>query len=1068
MQDIRIFGLKQEFIKWINAGNSESYDLSVVVSCLEKVSEYAIRKKICQTSFWNISQYFTFELIYQKLLKSVQMQILERNTYKKFIHVGKLYLKFLKEKPYLQQANEPNFSVMTIAGRDTKADSDTATIILPTIQNVETAINPFEMDEKNPTIDPFETAVEETAIIPLETTLDELAIPPSEMEEDEPTIDLFETVLDESAIPPSEIEEDEPTIDLFETAVEEKAIIPFEITMEASEFPQSEIEEDEPTSNPFEIAMETSAIPPSEIEEDDPTSNPFETTMGEWEFPPSEMDFEEIEIFPFEKEVEETVTISSETKIEESSILPKTKQPEKRYLKEINPDEMIAWLITQRNENGTRYLKFVVERYVHSLKYAPAKLDLPPGVNRNVFSCQSVEEFNMLWERYKAAPNFESINEKHYGRLSEGLNCLSRYVSYLTENQNEKILFNFIQKPTPSIEQPKPDTARSDPGKVVDFNKPEQYQNTKPVSCKIQGKEIFIDSQYWNSVLVEITEWLIKECNPCLPVLNWISLYGSQPFFLHQKPGKITSRLLSNGKWISVNYSANTIVTVIGNLLRHCKIPFEDVVITYAPENRMISDVKKQPLVRNIPKVIDEAVITIIKDILVKYFPNGFRLDSPIELKRFRNYSADDHAENIPLFDEDLQTVIRLCGTLFQGKVYVIEEETESRLKEEIDSQITCGVEIIYYSSFYDRHESWLFDGRIISDDMLKQILMGLYPAFTHKPGYFTIHDHRSRELSIIKNEILRIWNHDVLLDYDQIAARLPYIPLDKIKYALAMDNGFIWNSKDVYTHIGMVDISEEERFSIQEYVENTCLLSGYVSINDIPLKAIEEHNNELSLTAIHSAVYSIALSDYYDKHGKIITRKGDSLDARLLMKEKCRSTDTCSLKELIQYEQELTGDTYTWIALEAGYSVLVRTSEESFVAEKFVHFDCEAIDSALDIFVTGQYLPLKGVTTFAAFPDCGQLWNLFLLESYLRRFSNRYRFDSLTMNSQNAGVIIRKDCSLSYPEIITDAVAASNVDLTKTAVIEYLYKGGYLGRRVYNRIDELIEQVKTLREREH
>jgi hypothetical protein len=115
---------------------------------------------------------------------------------------------------------------------------------------------------------------------------------------------------------------------------------------------------------------------------------------------------------------------------------------------------------------------------------------------------------------------------------------------------------------------------------------------------------------------------------------------------------------------------------------------------------------------------------------------------------------------------------------------------------------------------------------------------------------------------------------------------------------------------------------------------------------------------------------------------------------------------------------------------------------------------------------VTGQYLPLKSVTTFATFPHCGQFWNLFLLESYCRRFSRRFRFEGLTMNSRNAGAIVRKNCGLAYTEIMADAVAASGVELKKTDVVEFFYNHGYIGRRFYAKAGELIEQAKTLRER--
>ncbi len=1367
MQDIRFFGLKQEFIKWINAGNSESYDLNVAVSCLEKVSEYAIRKKISQTSFWNISQYFTFELIYQKLLTSIQMQILERNTYKTFINVGKLYLKFLKEKPYLQQANEPNFSVMTIAGRDTKVDSDPATIILPTIQNVETSIKPFEMEEENPTIVPFET------------------------------------VMEASEFPPLEIEEENPTIDLFETAVEEKAIIPHETAVDESAIPPLEKEEDKPTINFLETAMDESA------------SNPFETAMVEWEFPPSEMDFEEIEINPFEKEVEEPATIFSETKIEESSILPSTKQPEKHYLKNINPDEMIAWLITQRNENGTRYLKYVVERYIHTLQRAPAKLDLPPGINLNVFSCQSVEEFNMLWERYKAAPNFESINAKNYGRLSEGLSCLSRYLSYLTESQNEKILFDFIQKPAPSIEQPeldiahsvdtvkaafftwisaenkaqidpsilissldsaseqlqkwdiafyplweitkpsafddlykkardnnlfrmidqktysdfmidgqvfleflnskpvfqqinvnedvpssdeqstesltikdavirvlsdkmypmtadeiykeiikqglyvfrtqnpvnvvrniiesacdnsgysekkrvavpcfhferndegkrvysslatgkvetsknqdfeiekistqpekrylkeinpdemiawlsnqpnakgiknlksileryvyslkhapaelilppgmnlnvfscqsveefnmlwerykaapnfesinrknhhhlstglsflsrylayltenqsekilfdsiqisapsivqpKLDIARSESGQVVDFEKQEQYQNTKPVSCKIQGKDIFIESQNWNSLLVAITEWLMKECNPFLTNLDRISLYGSQPFFLPEKPEKLNSRLLSNGKWISVNYSANMMVTMIGFLLRYCKVPYKDVVITYVPKNGMISEVREQPPVRNIPKIIDEAVITTMMDLLEKNFPNGIRPNSMIDLNKFKKYFFEETGEEIENNINDIPSILMTLGVKNGEKIFLISESGKEHLAELFDRLILEGNCLFFYNELYDAHADFFQSLHIFSSDLLKKILSELRPNL-----FFTkLCCQTNREITV-KSEIVRCFEKEIKRSYDQLSELLPYVPAANIRHVLAQNRDFIWVSTGVYTHVQKISFDESENHENSSLIKDAIYKKGFGSLAALNIAATMELNPELSEFAIRNGFFEKYLSDRYEKRGNVVSPKGIALNSIAVFEDFCHSSSQLTLADLLNYDKEINCVVNISQSLQIACNNMVRINRDIFVADCEIHFDIDAVDNALDMFFHGDVIPLKGVTSFTSFPYMeGYPWNWYLLESYCRRFSQQFGFQSLAANNKNIGAIYRKSARFKdYAEIIATVVADKSIRLNQTEVGDYLSQHGFIARRT-SFISEVITQASLIRE---
>jgi len=609
---------------------------------------------------------------------------------------------------------------------------------------------------------------------------------------------------------------------------------------------------------------------------------------------------------------------------------------------------------------------------------------------------------------------------------------------------------------------------------LVDFTHPELCAQTRPVNCLINGRVVIPDKQNWSHLLVAVTERFIEEENPNLSALERKPLYGSKVFFMPRKADLGTCFKLSNGKWIYTNYNPQTIVTIIGNLCRHCEFSLSDVIISYLPKgapsaysaeptNRAVEDV----VATFSPKImLEPAFAEMIIEVMSAHFPNGFRIDSPIELLRFRRFAAEDFGDEISITDEELMKSISSCGTFFDGKVYVIGNEIERSIQNKVDSTISGGAEIIFYNSFYARHEEWLFAGRLISEEMLKDMLVKLYQKYTHKANYFSPQAGNGTELSKIKSEIIRVWGSDVILNYEQLSERLPYIPLDKIKYVLAQNGDFIWNATEVYTHLGKVDVTDEGRAAIADYVAVACRTDGYASLSDVPLGEIEDRNYELTLTVIHNAVFEIVLADKYDRRGKIITRKGDTLDSLTIIKEHCRTLDKCSLQDLLDFERKITGESHRWIPMEAGYSVMVREDEDSYVAEKHVYFDAAEIDRALDLFVTGEYLPLKSVTTFAPFPHCGQAWNLFLLESYCRRFSNRFRFEVLAVNSKNAGAIVRKSCRLSYVQIITGAVAESDIPLEKAAIEEFLCSNGYISRRSYAKTDELIEQAKAIRER--
>lgn len=450
-----------------------------------------------------------------------------------------------------------------------------------------------------------------------------------------------------------------------------------------------------------------------------------------------------------------------------------------------------------------------------------------------------------------------------------------------------------------------------------------------------------------------------------------------------------------------------------------------------------------------------------IKDILTTHFQNGFRIDSPIELSRFRRFALEDYNWELVIGDEALRDGILMEGTLFDGKVYVVSEQTRENLKKTVSTAFECECGMIFYTTFYDKHENWLFHGGIVSADMLKVALKTLCPDFIYTRSYFTKDGNITLE-----SELVNCFEHSILLNYAQITEMLPYIPLDKIKWALSQNGDFIWNTVETYTHISRFDITEEEKQTITTFAAEQYNRNGYLSLADIPLDDIAERNFELSITALHNTIFRICLDDKYERRGKIVTREGSSLNALEIMKKHCCTLERCTLDDLLAFERELTGEIHRWIPMEAAYAVMVRIDATTYLDQKLVDFDVDAIDAALDDFCPEKYIPLSSVTTFATFPYVGQPWTLFLLESYVRGFSHKFRFEVLSVNSKNCGAIVRKSCELDYRDIMTDAVVRSNVVLNKGEVLEFLYTNGYIGKRSWSGIDALLRQAKILRKR--
>lgn len=483
-----------------------------------------------------------------------------------------------------------------------------------------------------------------------------------------------------------------------------------------------------------------------------------------------------------------------------------------------------------------------------------------------------------------------------------------------------------------------------------------------------------------------------------------------------------------------------------------------DAVITKTKEGAL----DKTKVAYLVKAGIDSFFTEKLTQVLLKYFSNGYRLNSPIEMARFRSFAVDALLEKPLLSDDGLRRYIAACGTAYEGKVYAVPAQTKERIKELAEEYFARGAQVIFFAEFYAKNENWLFEASVVSEGMLAGILRKLFPKLSFTQVYFGYTD--ASVFAVLESEILRVWNEDVLLTYEQLAGRLQYVPLERIKYALSQNRGFIWNSAGTFSHISRIEITGEKREAIRTAAERGCNARGYISITDLPFDEIKDRNYELSVTAVHNAIYRICLSDKFDKRGKIITRKGDVFDALTIMKEYCRTVDKCSLGDLLKYEKELTGEVHRWIPMEAGNTILVRIDKESYVADKYVYFNVDVIDEAIELFVECNYLPLKSFTTFGAFPDCGQTWNLFLLESYCRRFSRKFRFDTPSVNSRNAGAVIRKSCGMNYTEIMTEAVVNAGVPLKNTPVIAFLYENGYIGRNTTAKVSEIIDKAKAIK----
>lgn len=453
-----------------------------------------------------------------------------------------------------------------------------------------------------------------------------------------------------------------------------------------------------------------------------------------------------------------------------------------------------------------------------------------------------------------------------------------------------------------------------------------------------------------------------------------------------------------------------------------------------------------------------EAVITTI---LEKYFPNGIRPNSIIDINKLKHYyfevtGVKEWASNI-----DIMSLLIRIGIAHGEKVFAVSFEGRKSLVGLIGRLISEGHRLFYFSEFYDKHADFLLAIHIFSSELLKTVLLRSLPFLYFSRSHFSTQSDVS-----VKSEMLRCFESACCLSHEQFKTKLPYVPIDKIKSVLAQNRDFIWVGTGTYTHISKVEIDGVEQQVIEQKIKTKIAEHGYAFFAELDVSKHLEINPELTETAIKNGLFQKCLSDRYEKRGNVITPKSKVLNSIDVLRTFCLSHKRLTVTQLLEYEEEIYGRTHSQSLLVA-YDTMIRVDKEHFVSDSEISFDIEATDNALLLFVSKDVIPLKAVTSFSSFPYIsGYPWNLYLLESYCKRFSRLFNCQCLSVNSRNVGAIFRRSSGfMDYIDVLANAVAASNVELDIKIVGDYLFENGYIAQRT-SAVSKAVAKAIVLRER--
>lgn len=458
------------------------------------------------------------------------------------------------------------------------------------------------------------------------------------------------------------------------------------------------------------------------------------------------------------------------------------------------------------------------------------------------------------------------------------------------------------------------------------------------------------------------------------------------------------------------------------------------------------------------------------KTILVEHFSKGYRLESALDMKRMRRYYEELTGKALALNQSILETAIRNCGIVYDGRLYMPQNMLSDEMRDQILSFIErCfdeGRSAVYYEAVFREFSEELLDHNIYNADMLKAYLM-YYVSDQYYIGRSYLAKEYRDDVDPIDEVRQCLKQYDFPVQIDELCDSLSHITEERIRSILGSNGEFVRNSKGEYFHADSLELTEEELENIAAIIDSTIEEHEFISGNEL-YDAIRtkypytfEKNAGFSVIGWRDAL-KYKFGARFSFVGNIVSRAGTSLSMSDVFAEYGKGRQRFSIDELEQFAESIG----TTIYFDSLYTNAIRISHKWFVSKGGTEFSVKETDAVLDRFCDGDYIPLQDVKEFALFPESSFPWTEYLLEQYVAFYSEKFYLMHGNYNKNCAvGAIVRKTCRFdSFDDLVTDILAHNDVSLQKKKVLDYLAENGYIARRSYTNIETIMINARAMR----
>ena len=440
-------------------------------------------------------------------------------------------------------------------------------------------------------------------------------------------------------------------------------------------------------------------------------------------------------------------------------------------------------------------------------------------------------------------------------------------------------------------------------------------------------------------------------------------------------------------------------------------------------------------------------------------FPNGIRPGSIIDINKLKRAYRTSYSEEIP-GEIDITALLSASGLKSGEKVYFLTDAQKQNLSDLVNGIIAQGHRVLYYSELLSRHGELFESCHIYESPLMQTVFRSILPGTICKAEWL-LADRDANEI----DEITRAYGDDVVLNYQQVKKRCPYLTMDVIKWALSRSDRFVWSSPETFAQADLIQLDPSEVSVIVNDILPRIQTEGYYSLAQLPIEESCGMNPLVSASAVRDVVFNRYMANRYSRNGLIVKPHGARLSTYQLIEAWLKSQDQVTLTELEDYERELTGH-HAVLGISAAGNTMVRIDHDHYVSDTSIHFEADDVDRAIALFAGDRIIPITAITSFTSFPDVpGYTWNLYLVESFLRRFSKRFSIDGGPAQMSYVGGICSKGRHFeNYEDRLAHAVVQDGVALTEESIGRYLTERKYILRRSES-VRKILDRARILNE---